>query len=220
MPADKPDAAQTAAATSSPAAPPTGTETPPAETVAAAPTPVQPPAPPARPFSIEDEFDKVVAAQTAGYAVEAKAAKAQLRIGRDRLKFSIMSAQDGYLQVLVLGPDGSLLQFYPNSSVADNRVRAGQTITLPQGSWPIDTVAPAGAEHFLAIVSKNQRDYSALGNEREYLFLKLIPGKVAESVSNQAGGSAPTLLGMAKGCTDVSGCDDFAAARFTIQVVN
>ncbi|HSI57971.1 MAG TPA: serine/threonine-protein kinase [Ideonella sp.] len=188
--------------------------------VAAAPGPATPAvtAAPPGPFDVQREFERVLAAQTPGYTVTAAAAKPQLRIGRDRLKFSVTAARAGYLSVLVLGPDGSFMLLYPNTEAPKNRIEAGQAVTLPQSNWPLETFAPTGPERFLAIVSKEPRDYSALSSEREYYFLKLPTGDAASRLAAQIGGTAPLLLGQAKGCSG-AGCDEFGAAAFTVDVV-
>jgi len=67
--------------------------------------------------------------------VQAQAERSQLRIDRDELRFSVTSSKDGYLYVLLAGPDGSLIQLYPNDKATNNRVAANQTLHLPQSSW-------------------------------------------------------------------------------------
>ena len=178
-----------------------------------------PPVATPEPFEVQREFDKVVAAQTAGFDVRATAAKAQLRIGRDQLRFSVFSARAGYVTVLVAGPDGSLLQLFPNSKAPRNQIAAGQTLNLPHKDWMLDTVPPAGAERFLVIVSERPRDYSTLGTGREFYFLKLPTGDAATRTMAQSGRSTPFLLGQAKDCSGPA-CDAFGAALLTVDVVD
>jgi hypothetical protein len=189
--------------------------------IAPAAPPAQPTAPPAARarFDAVEQFAKVVAAQDGDFAVEAAPAKPQLRIGRDRLSFSVKSARDGYVQVLVLGPDGSLVLLWPNTQSANNRIKAGQTLTLPQTSWALETVEPTGPEQFLVMVSEQPRDYSALSKEREAYFLKLPTGDGATQQLAQWNRSTPMLLGeSAAGCKG-EGCDAYGAARFSVDVV-
>jgi Domain of unknown function (DUF4384) len=149
-------------------------------------------------------------------------ARPQLRIGRDKLSFTIKSSRDGFVNVLLQGPDGSLLQLFPNSQSADNRIKAGQTLTLPQANWVLDTAEPAGAEHFLVIVSQHPRDYSALSTRREFYFLDLPTGESATALMAGWKHATPMLLGAPSAKADCQGgaCDVFGAARFTVEVVN
>ncbi|MEO7852545.1 MAG: serine/threonine-protein kinase [Rubrivivax sp.] len=178
---------------------------------------VKPPAAPA-PFNAIEEFDKVLAAQDGDFMVEASPVKRQLVIGRDRLSFSVKSARDGYVQVLVLGPDGSLVLLWPNTRSDNNRIKAGQSLTLPQANWALDTAEPVGAEQFLVVVSEQRREYSSLSNEREAFLLKLPTGEVASALQAAWPLATPMLLGKPAGdCKD--SCNAFGAARFSVEVV-
>jgi serine/threonine protein kinase len=207
-------------------APPPVTTAPPPAVVQqqAAPAPVQAPtvaapAPTARRFDAQEQFERVLAGQTPGFGVQAQAAKSQLRIGKDNLGFSISSTRAGYVQVLVLGPDGSLLQLFPNSQAKPLRIQPGQTLKLPQANWPLETVEPAGPEHFLVVVSEQPRDYAVLSTEREYLFVKLPTGERADALLGQWTLPTPMLLGTApKGCQGAD-CEAYGAAKFTVEVV-
>jgi len=181
------------------------------------------PAPPAAParFDVGDQFDRVIAGQTAGFAVSAAAAKPQLRIGRDKLSFTVKSARDGFVNVLLEGPDGALMQLFPNTQSTDNRIKAGQALTLPQANWVLDTAEPAGPEHFLVVVSQHPREFSALSNKREFYFLTLPTGETASALAAQWKRSTPMLLGTpaAKAACEGAACDEYGAARFTVEVV-
>jgi hypothetical protein len=169
---------------------------PPAPAVAAAPpvtapqlpapqNPAPQPPPAQKAFEIRDEFNKVLAGQSAGYQVRATPQQRSLRIGRDRLAFTVSSARDGFVHVLVLGPDGSLLLLFPNAQSSSNAIKAGQTLALPQASWKLETAEPAGAEEFLVVVSAQPRDYSGLGKERDYIFLKLPTGQRGAEITSR-----------------------------------
>jgi serine/threonine protein kinase len=209
-------AATTTATTTAAAAPPA---VPVAEPAAAtSPAPVA--AAPAR-FDVMDQFDRVVAGQTPGFTVSASPARSQLRIGRDKLSFSVKSARDGYVNVLLLDPDGGLMQLFPNTQSAENRIKAGQTLTLPQPSWALDTAEPAGPEHFLVIVSRQPRDYAELSSTREFYFLTLPTGEKATALMAQAKRSTPLLLGAPSAKAECQGeaCTEYGAAAFKIDVV-
>jgi serine/threonine protein kinase len=195
--------ATVAAGTAAPAAP----SAPPATTVAAAP----------KGFEIREEFNKVLSGQLADFKVQAAAAQKTLRIGRDKLSFNVSSARDGFVQVLVLGPDGSLLLLFPNAQSSDNRIKAGQTLKLPQANWLLDTSEPAGSEEFLVVVSAQPRDYSELSKQREYIFLKLPTGQQGAELANRWTRSTPLLLGSLKNCPTAD-CEAYGAASFSVAI--
>lgn len=202
-PAVRPEAAPAAASVASPTAP----------TAA----PVPPPAPAARSFEIRDEFNRVLSGQTAGFTVKAAARKTPLTIGRDRLQFEVTSSREGFVHVLVLGPDGSLLLMFPNAQSSDNRIRTGQTLALPQASWPLDVSEPAGREEFLVIVSNQPRDYSELSSERDFIFLKLPTGAAGAAALARWTRSTPMLLGGLKACPRED-CESYGAATFSVDI--
>ncbi len=181
------------------------------------------PAPLAARWDAREEFNKISQRQTSGFTVEASPAKQQFRIGKDALAFQVKSARDGFVNVLMLGPDGSLLLLFPNALAPNSRIKAGQTLALPQGSWPLETAEPPGPEHFLVIVSAQPRDYKALSSEREEMFLKIPTGDkaaaLAATLNASMPGTASILLGTRpKNCTQ-SDCDEFGAAQFSVDVI-
>jgi serine/threonine protein kinase len=170
-------------------------------------------------FDAAEQFESVMAAQDRTIEVEAAPATAQLRIGRDELSFSVKSTRDGYVHVMKLGPDGSLVLLWPNSKSLNNRILAGQTLTLPQPSWSLVAAEPIGIEQFLVIVSQHPRDYSVLSSEREYYFLKLPTGDRATELLAQWSRKTPMLVGASAAACNVEGCDAYGAARFSVEVV-
>ena len=211
----KPATPTTAAATSAPAQPPSATVS---SIAANTQTPATPPPAVPEAFEIRNEFSKVLAGQTPGIKVDAEPVRNALRIGRDKLGFKVTSSHEGYLNVLVLGPDGSLLLLFPNGQSSDNRIKAGQTVALPQPTWLLDTAEPAGREDFLVIVSDQPRDYSELSKEREYMFLKLPTGKRGAELAASWTRSTPLLLGSVKRC-QTTDCEAYGAAAFSVDVV-
>jgi Domain of unknown function (DUF4384) len=205
------------------AAAPAPAPAPVAATPAPAPVPAAPVAPPAPArFDTLEQFDKVIAGATPGFTVDAVSARPQLRIGRDKLSFTVKSSRDGFVNVLLLGPDGSLLHFFPNSVATDNRIKAGQALTLPQSNWVLDTSEPAGAEHFLVVVSQHPRDFSGLSTRKEFYFIDLPTGDTATALMAGWKHPTPMLLGAPSAKADCQGaaCDVYGAARFTVEVVN
>jgi serine/threonine protein kinase len=179
-------------------------------------TPSAAPLTPATPLSIDDHFSNIVKAQTPGFEVEASPARRELRIGKDRLSFSVKSTRAGFVYVLLADTSGLLLLFFPNSQSSNNAIRAGQTVTLPQKNWPLDTLEPPGAERFLVIVSEHQRDFSALGQKPQGMFVELDPSLAGAGVS---GASATTSAVQGRAKCEAANCDVYGAARFDVEVV-
>jgi hypothetical protein len=188
-------------------------------TAPSAPASVSAPVPAQKPFEIREEFNKVLAGQAADFKVQATSVKKSLRIGRDKLSFTVNSSRDGFVQVLVLGPDGSLILMFPNAQASNNAIKAGQTLTLPQAAWQLDTVEPAGVEDFLVVVSAQPRDYSDLSKERDYIFLKLPTGQRGAEAASRWTRSTPLLLGGLKSCPNPD-CEAYGAATFGVDIVH
>ena len=168
-------------------------------------------------FDIRHEFDAVLQGRRADFQIDASSAKATLRVGRDRLGFSVHSAREGYVQVLVLGPDGSLDLMFPNSLSDHNHIGAGETLSLPQANWPVEAAEPLGTERFLVIVSAQPRDYSELSTGKDYIFLKLPTGKDGSDAAARWTRSTPLLLGGLKSCPNTD-CEAYGAASFSLEI--
>lgn len=176
--------------------------------------PAPPPPAVAAPKDLLGQFQQLVAGRAPGFEVQAQAERSQLRIDRDDLRFSVSSARDGYLYVLLAGPDGSLIQLYPNDNARNNRIGAGQTLKLPQASWPLKAGEPVGMEHFLVLVTAEPRSFAPLstGKDSVYGFLEL-PGQAPA-----AAGAPSWLLGQPD-CGRPACAGDFGAAVFSVEVV-
>jgi hypothetical protein len=168
-------------------------------------------------FSVLGEFDRIVRAQTPGYSVETSIAARQLRIGRDKLSFTVSSQRDGHVYVLVRGADGALTLLFPNTQASDNRIRAGQSLRLPHASWMLEASEPAGTEHFLVFVSKEPRDFTQVTQRREGWFQTLHTGDAAAALARSDPGPGSVLAGRV-GCV-ATGCDEYGAARFEVDIV-
>jgi Protein kinase domain/Domain of unknown function (DUF4384) len=186
--------------------------------VAAAPQPAAPPAPSV--FNVREQFDGVVSAQTAGFKVDALPERTELSIRKkDKLRFDVLTARDGFLHVLARGPDGSLTVLFPNDNVKDARVKAGQRIKLPHDSWAIEVGEPTGTEQLLVIVASTPRDFSQIAEEKAYIFRTVPVGNRANTLLQQWKAATPILLGSGPKDCQGAGCDEYGAAMFSVQVV-
>jgi hypothetical protein len=212
-PAGEPAATAPSSAGGTDASPPTAA----APAVAAPAPPATPAGPP--PFDLPAQIDRLMASQTPDFIVRATPARPQLRIGRDQVSFDVTSNRDGHLQVLLRGPDGTLYLFFPNDKATDTRIRAGQRVTLPQASWPLDTTEPAGSEQFIVVVSDSPRSYADFGDQREYIFQVLPTDGRAAALAANWPHATPLLLGApARDCQGPR-CDAYGAATFSIEVL-
>jgi hypothetical protein len=168
-------------------------------------------------FSVESEFDRIAAAASPAFSVEAFPRHSQFRVGRDALAFSVKSSREGHVYVLLHGSDDSLLLLFPNSRSAQNRIRAGQTLQLPQSSWPMIAAEPAGTQHFLVLVSQSQRDFDAISQGREEWFVKLPTGEAGRRLASNHRGTGSVIAGRAACAAE--GCDAYGAGRFAVDVV-
>jgi serine/threonine protein kinase len=166
---------------------------------------------------IRAQFQQIVAAQTPGFGVEASAKQAVLKIGKDRFGWRIRSAREGFVHVLSLGADGSLLLVFPNRRDNNHRILAGQTLSLPRGTWPLEAAEPPGREELLVFVSPQARSFEGLGQRYADLFLRLPTGSAAVAVQARWPQETPWLLGAAANCTGEA-CKAYGAATFSVEV--
>jgi hypothetical protein len=127
--------------------------TPPVMPQASQPTQAPPPRVSDKPSSPRQMLKEIFDGRDQRHAVTASVDRGAVRIG---------SSTPGYVYVLAASAnqvDGAPLfvsMLFPRASDTNNRVRSGQTLTLPDLPWP------ANAE-FLAIVSDERRDIDVLG---------------------------------------------------------
>ncbi len=190
-----------------------------APAAAPAPPPAAPPVAAEQPFDAEKDFERVVAAQSPDFRVEAATAKPSFRIDKDRLSLAVKSEKEGHLYVFLHGSDGMLVQVFPNAQAKSNRVRAGQTLTLPPpgSQWSMTASGPPGVDHFLAIVSAWPRDFSAVGLQVQDGYGQATLDAV-RAAAQAHGGATPLFMG--KAVCDKECSDHFGAATFSSEQVN
>lgn len=87
-----------------------------------------------------------------------------LKIGRDALQMRLKSSHAGYVYLIMIGSDDQTVDLlFPNALDKDNRIAAGETLTLPRKGWELEVQGPPGIDRLMAIVSDSPRDFSTLG---------------------------------------------------------
>ncbi len=190
------------------------------EPVAAAPVVVPAPSPaPAEPEPVArdlpSQFRSLVARHSEGFDVQAQADKTQLRIDRDDLRFSVSASREGYVYVLLAGPDGSLVQLSPNDKARNNHIGAGETMRLPGASWPLKASDPPGPEHFFVLVAAEPRSFAPWSSEKDpsYGFLSL-PAQGPTGVP-----ASPIWLLGKPDCGHPNCAAEYGAAVFSVEAV-
>lgn len=151
--------------------------------------------------------------------VVATARQQRLKIGSDPLEIDITAARDGHLYVALAGSDGkSLYLLYPNELAADNRVKAGQRVSLPGKGWEVVAGGPEGTETLLVLVTDAPRDLRGLAQEKSGPFMKtLLDAEGRTKLQAILAGGTP-----AAGCgkPGAASCSDaFGSALLTVQAV-
>lgn len=92
------------------------------------------------------------------------AEKTLLKIGRDKVDFSITSREGGYVYLLMVGSDGKTFDLlFPNQIDPNNLLEPGATLRLPRPSWSLSAEGPPGKNTLLAIVSDAPRNFAGAG---------------------------------------------------------
>jgi hypothetical protein len=152
------------------------------------------------------------------HSVTASVAKGAVRIGRDNLGFSITSSRSGYVYVMVVRSNGSDVELLlPNAVETNNYIEPGQALRLPGPQWPLKAQGPPGTNEFLAIVSDEPRDFSALGPASEDVFKRFRLG--GRRLDRRPSGSPPLFAGTVA-CVSATRCSEaYGAVVFSIDTV-
>lgn len=190
---------------------------PPSELAPAASAPAVP-APVAAAPTLEAQWQAVLDGADLQWAPVISGAPASISVSKQELlRFELRAPQDGYLTLLLRGPDGSLTRLLANQ--APLRVKAGQTIALPPaGSDRLQASEPLGEEQLLAIVSPQPRDHAHLAAGREASFETLRTDATTLSQAAMPG-DAPVLTGRAAAGCQGEACRRYGAARLVFRVV-
>ncbi|WP_192828634.1 caspase family protein [Methylocucumis oryzae] len=132
-----------------------------------------------------------------------------LRINQDWLAFTVQSAHNGYVYVLMVGSDNKTFAvLFPNAEDPDNRISAGSALALPRSHWRIRAAGPEGSDRLLVLVTETPRDFASLATSTE-----LFPSISSTADNTRA---LQALAGTIKGDCHGSDCR-YGAALLDIE---
>jgi hypothetical protein len=180
--------------------------------------PAVPRSPPAKSFDPVRALDEVFQARNRDHGVVVSLERAQVRIGRDPLRFTIRTTRPGYVYLLMVGTERAHFHLlFPNAIDRDNRIGAGQDLALPRPSWQLVPEGPPGMNHFVAIVSESPRDFRAAGLRDAAPFAE-FPLEDARGRYADYTGGVPLFAGRARCEPGPAVCpDSFGAVLFAIE---
>jgi serine/threonine protein kinase len=188
------------------------TAPPPAAEVAQAPAPPPPPPPPVKPRTPAESLQALAEGAAPGFEVTASPRKSEVAIGKDKLGFELRSKREGFVYVYLLSSGGEMFLLFPNLLDKYNKIAAGQALTLPRASWPMDAGGPAGVNQFAVLVSEHERDFSGSGIQSEGVFPQ-FPLPVLAALEAARGSGPPPLLGQPV-CAPNTPCKDAYGTAF------
>jgi hypothetical protein len=129
--------------------------------VAVAPPPPPPPAP-VGPSPVNTLRD-IYAQRDDRRVVQVNFRDPKIRIGRDKVEFTVSSTHPGYLYILMVGSDGRTFDMlFPNQLDRSNQIEPGQVLRLPRPNWEVIAGGPPGMVQLLAMVADAPRDFTKL----------------------------------------------------------
>jgi serine/threonine protein kinase len=202
-------------------APPSPERTAPEATASQAPKAPAPEIPPVSPpvaLTPLEQLDAIFEGRDRDHGVAIELEQAQVRIGKDKLRFRLRSSKPGYLYVMMVGTDREhFYLLFPNAVDRDNKVSVGRTINLPRPGWAMVAGGPPGTDHFIAVVSENPRDFSAAGLIQIDPFAEFPVARTAELAAANPRAGSP-FLGQPRCSSGEAECSDrYGAALFTIE---
>jgi serine/threonine protein kinase len=204
-------------------APPVATPAPAPVAQTPAPAPAPAPAPVAAApatFDVQEQFGRVVRAQTPGFDVHLDTNRSSYRIGRDELKFTVRSDREGFVYVFGHGADNVLIQLYPKATSGALKIGKGQTLALPQGQDRFLPEGPAGPTDLLVMVSARQRDHSAMRPRTDAGYRTFPTGAEAAALAAAIPPNQTPMAGKAVCPTAEPNCaDEYGAALVRVEIV-
>ncbi|ROZ78322.1 serine/threonine-protein kinase [Ramlibacter sp. WS9] len=180
-----------------------------------------PTAAPTAPPSITDALTQLHDLRDTSHAVSVTTDKAQVRIGKEKLRFRIQSEKSGYLYVFMIGTDNQHINLlFPNSLDANNRIVANQPLNLPRTGWAMTAGGPAGTNQFVAMVSEAPRDFSTAGLANAGAFAEFSKEKILAMLRSNASAGDAVLAGVPKCAAGASCSKAYGAAAFSIVEID
>jgi serine/threonine protein kinase len=116
------------------------------------------------PFSPSAVSELLYQSRATDWSLTGQASPQTVEIDRDFIRFAIRSERAGFLYIFMLGSDTrDWWMIFPNGKDRNNKLVAGEPLSLPRKTWPIQSGGPPGTTRFLAIASETERDFGAGG---------------------------------------------------------
>jgi serine/threonine protein kinase len=148
------------------------------------------PAPPL-PFDAAAEMVRISVLADPAIRVTATLSNTIARVNKDHLQFRLTSNRSGYVYVFVVDPAGQYVMLFPNKLDGNNTIQAGQSLSLPRSSWSMLAANPPGPNHFLALVSPEQRDFSSGGLQQGPVFAELSSNAQRDAAARRTESYSP-----------------------------
>jgi hypothetical protein len=186
----------------------------------APPAPVANELPVAKPVDPIEAIEQIFQARNPDHEVTVMVKTPQVVIGKDRMHFSIRSFKAGFVYLMYVGSDRSLLLLFPNAKDKNNSISATGPLELPRPSWPMVADGPPSTDQFVAIVSESPRDFSDVGLQPIGKFAT-FPLAATLHPERANTGTAPVFAGKAKcaGGGKTACPESYGAAMFSIEEI-
>lgn len=156
------------------------------------------------------------------HAVSISIKRAKVRIHVDPLEFRINSAKDGFVYLLMVGTNQTdFYLLFPNQLDSENKIVAGTPLSLPRQEWKMMADGPPGINHFIVMVSDNQRDFRSAGLTDISPFAK-FPFQQAEQLYLAYNNEKQALFAGRAKCLELnenSCSESYGAAVFSIEEI-
>jgi serine/threonine protein kinase len=175
----------------------------------------------AKPVDPIEVLEQIFQARNRDHAVSVSVERSQVRIGKDRLHFSISSSKPGYVYLLMVGTDRSQFWLlFPNSIDKNNGISAAKPLALPRQSWRMDAAGPPGTDQLVVIVSESPRDFTIAGLKPNEPFAE-FPLTAMLRPEPDSSGAAPIFAGKAKCAVGKKAAcpESYGAAIFSIEEI-
>jgi hypothetical protein len=190
---------------------------------APAPAPAQVQAP--KPLTGEQALRQLYDQRDAKRDVQLSLGKSTLSIGKDALDLTVKSDRDGYVYMALAGSDNkSVYVLFPNDLDTNNKISAGQKLSLPRPQWRITAGGPPGRDHLMVMVTDAPRDLSSLAGNKAGPFVSSLndaQGRAQLGALMTTSGAAESneCQNSAKRATNTACSDAYGAAMVSVEEV-